>query len=83
MLCNAIFLGIRKFFPICEQFIIHVHIPAEQPNQCTVHFINDGITVSGNTATAQFTSTGPAQAFVCSIDRGTLLPCKNIYSTYA
>lgn len=38
------------------------------PNICTVHLINDGVTVNGNTATVEFASSGPTTTFQCSLD---------------
>lgn len=47
----------------------------EQANICTVHLINDGVTISGNTATVEFASTGPSATFLCSLDRQDPVSC--------
>ena len=48
----------------------------QDPEYCTVHLINDGITVSENTVTVEFTGVGPAESFDCQLDRGTHFECK-------
>ena len=55
---------------------IHTYMSAEQLNACTVHLINDGITVVISNVTVEFAGTGPATAFFCSVDRGANFPCK-------
>ena len=47
-------------------------------NMCTVHLINNGVTVSGNSATVEFDSTGPSNAFLCSLDFAALIPCEYV-----
>ena len=52
--------------------------------QCSVHFINKGLTIMGNDATIEWEGTGPSAttvvpAFACRLDRnagGVFMPCK-------
>ena len=52
------------------------------PNICTVHLINDGVTVNGNTATVEFASAGPATTFQCSLDSQSFSACELVLVTY-
>ena len=52
------------------------------PAICTVHLINDGVTVDGDTATVEFTSSGPATSFQCNLDRGDFIPCELVQITW-
>ena len=52
------------------------------PNICTVHLINDGVTVNGNTATVEFASSGPATTFQCSLDGQGFSACELVQVTY-
>ena len=49
---------------------------------CTVHLINDGVTVNGNTATVEFASSGPATTFQCSLDSRGFSSCEFVLVTY-
>ena len=51
------------------------------PNICTVHLINDGVTVNGNTATVEFASSGPTTSFQCSLDRQGFTACELVQVT--
>ena len=51
------------------------------PNICTVHLINDGVTVNGNTATVEFASSGPTTSFQCSLDRQSFTACELVQVT--
>ncbi len=46
-----------------------------EPGICSVHLLNDGVTVSGNSATVDYSLNGPADGTVCSLDRQELEPC--------
>ena len=46
------------------------------PNICTVHLINDGVTVDGDTATVEFAGSGPTTSFRCSLDGQSFSPCE-------
>ena len=46
------------------------------PNTCTVHITNDGVTVNGDTATVEFAGSGPTASFVCSLDGQGFSPCE-------
>ena len=51
------------------------------PSFCTVHLINNGVTVSdGGGATVEFTGTGPAEGFSCRLDREKAFNCKSLCS---
>lgn len=52
------------------------------PAICTVHLINDGVTVVGDTATVEFTGSGPATFFQCSLDRQDFSPCELDCTSY-
>ena len=55
---------------------------AANPNMCTVHLINDGVTVNRNTATVEFGSSGPATTFQCSLDSRGFSSCELVQVTY-
>ena len=51
-------------------------------NDCAAHLINQGVVVSGSSATVEWQGTGPdpdntVQNFVCSLDGGTTSSCKS------
>lgn len=46
------------------------------PIFCTVHLINNGVTVSANNVTVQFAGSGPAQGYKCRLDRNNYYECK-------
>ena len=56
--------------------------PTQQILTCTVHLINDGVTVNGNTATVEFASSGPATTFQCSLDNWGFSACELLQVTY-
>ena len=41
-----------------------------------MHFINDGVTVEGSTATIEFEGTGDFNTFLCDLDRQGLQACE-------
>jgi len=45
-------------------------------NVCTVHLVNDGVKVNGDSATVDFSSSGPSHTYLCSLDRQALAPCE-------
>ena len=49
---------------------------AANPNICTVHLINDGVTVNGDTATVEFAGSEPTTTFRCSLDGQAFSPCE-------
>ena len=60
--------------------VINISHYIELPEICTVHLINDGVTVFGDSATVEFASTGPTTSFVCSLDRQAFTPCMDLVS---
>jgi hypothetical protein len=48
---------------------------------CLAHFINDGVQLSGNTATFEFTGVGDFETFQCDLDRKGFKLCKMIIYT--
>ena len=55
-------------------------------NDCGAHLINQGVSVSGNSATVEWQGTGPdpdnrVQDFQCSLDGGASSSCKFIFCT--
>ena len=51
-------------------------VNAEEEGFCLVHFINDGVTVEGNTTTIEFQGTGDFETFLCDLDKQGLEPCE-------
>ena len=49
---------------------------SSDPSFCTTHLINGGVTVRGDTATVEFTGTGPAETFRCRLDAEPAFTCK-------
>ena len=49
---------------------------SSDPSFCTTHLINRGVTVTGDTATVDFTGTGPAETFRCRLDTEPAFACK-------
>lgn len=50
-------------------------LPAE-PNTCTAHLINRGITINNQTAVAEFSGFGPYNGFICKLDNPLSFPCE-------
>ena len=48
---------------------------SSDPSFCTTHLINTGVTVRGDTATVEFTGTGPAETFRCRLDAEPAFTC--------
>ena len=65
-----------------KPIIVLFPIYTANPNTCTVHLINDGVTVDGGTATVEFASTGPTTTFQCSVDGQSLSACELVQDTY-
>ena len=49
---------------------------SSDPSFCTTHLINGGVTVRGDTATVEFTGTGPTETFRCRLDTEPAFVCK-------
>ena len=49
----------------------------EEEGFCLVHFINDGVTVDGDSAIIEFEGIGDFENFLCDLDRQGLEPCKD------
>ena len=47
------------------------------PDTCTTHLINRGITVDNDTAVAEFSGFGPYNGFLCKLDTPTAFPCES------
>ena len=43
---------------------------------CTIHLINDGVTVDGNRVIVEFAGTGTVQAFSCQLRGQAAFPCE-------
>ena len=52
----------------------------EDAETCTVHLINRGVTVSGDTATIEFGGFGRGTGYSCRLDNGPSTPCENVYT---
>lgn len=50
----------------------------DSSSTCSVHLINDGVTINGNNILVEFTETGPVNSCVCFIDNMKSQPCKLI-----
>ena len=49
----------------------------DDPERCTLHLINGGVTVIGDdTATVEFASRGPARAYLCHLDKMDSYECE-------
>ena len=49
---------------------------SSDPSFCTAHLINNGVTVEDGRAIVEFAGDGPAEAYVCSLDREKAFPCE-------
>lgn len=51
---------------------------SSDPQYCTLHFINGGVTVNCDqrTAVVEFVKNGPVTSFNCQLDRQGFFPCK-------
>ena len=72
----------RRKRQYCSQLTVCLSYTAN-PNICTVHLINDGVTVNGNTATVEFASSGPATTFQCSLDGQGFTACELVQVIHA
>ena len=52
-------------------------IPAD-PDVCTTHLINDGVTVDNGTAVAEFSGYGAYTGFMCKLDGPIPFICKSV-----
>ena len=41
----------------------------DDPERCILHLINEGVSVSGDSARVEFTGRGPANSYLCHLDR--------------
>ena len=44
--------------------------------RCTLHLINDGVTVTGDSARVEFTGRGPVKDYRCQLDKMEFYECK-------
>ena len=44
--------------------------------RCTLHLINDGVTVTGDTATVEFSGRGPVEGYYCRTNREDYYMCE-------
>ena len=44
--------------------------------RCTMHLINGGVTVTGDSATVEFTGRGPVKGYMCQLDKQETFECK-------
>lgn len=44
---------------------------------CSVHLINDGITIQGSNVTIEFLGNDPVLSYLCRLDTGSFQPCKH------
>ena len=54
-----------------------LYIFIEEEEFCLVHLVNDGVVVSGNSLTIEFTGVGKVKKYFCDLDRKGLKPCKD------
>ncbi len=64
--------------PCYNLVVILLFNDAEETGFCLAHFINDGVQLSGNTATFEFIGVGDFETFQCNLDREGFKPCKMI-----
>ena len=48
----------------------------DDAEHCTLHLINDGVSVNGHNATVDFTGRGPVDAYLCHLDKMDPYQCK-------
>ena len=41
----------------------------DDPNRCTLHLINEGVSLEGDSARVEFAARGPAISYLCHLDR--------------
>ena len=58
-----------------KELIRRHFVIAKDPELCSVHLINGGVTVVGHNATVEFASSGPVQGFKCKLDRVEYYEC--------
>jgi hypothetical protein len=49
----------------------------EDRERCTLHLINGGVSVSGDSATVEFTGRGPADGYLCHLDKTEPFQCSS------
>ena len=57
-------------------FIKRIFETSSDPDRCTVHMINEGVVVAGDSATVEFTGRGPAKGHHCSLDKMSFYKCE-------
>ena len=45
------------------------------PNRCTLHLINNGVTVTADTATVEFSGRGPVEEYWCRVNKKEYFVC--------
>ena len=48
--------------------------------RCTLHLINEGVSVRGDSARVEFAGRGPANGYLCYLDKTQLYQCKETLS---
>ena len=46
----------------------------DDPDRCTLHLINEGVSVRGDSVRVEFTGRGPASGYLCHLDKTQPLP---------
>ena len=64
---------------VSRRFQVH-----SDPDYCTMHLVNEGVTVTGNNVTVEFAVVGPAEGVTCQLDSQPLFSCEYIapFSTH-
>ena len=60
---------------VSRQFQVH-----SDPDYCTMHLINEGVTVTGNNVTIEFAVVGPAEGVTCQLDNQPQFSCEQHHS---
>ena len=59
-----------------KEFIKRRFEVTNDTERCTLHLINDGVTVAGDSATVEFSGRGPVRGFRCQLDKMEYDECK-------
>ena len=59
-----------------KEFITRRFEVTTDAERCTLHLINDGVTVTGDSATVEFTGRGPVKDCRCQLDKMEFYECK-------
>ena len=62
-----------------ERYAASVALTVPDSGTCTVHLINRGVSVTGDTVTIEFAGAGSITVFSCSLDGQPSRPCKRTY----